>query len=63
MPGPTDRSLYCCAVHPGVTVEEALQASGFELLVAPELGVTTPPTAEQVRILRQLDPTGLILPR
>ena len=60
---PETARMRLCAVHPGVTVEEALQASGFELLVAPEPGVTTPPTAEQVRILRQLDPTGLILPR
>lgn len=60
---PETARMRLCAVHPGVTVEEALQASGFELLVAPDLGVTTPPTAEQVRILRQLDPTGLILPR
>jgi len=59
---PATARMRLCAVHPGVTVEEALKASGFELLTAPEPNETTAPTAEQVRIMRQLDPTGLILP-
>jgi len=51
------------AVHPGVAVEQALSASGFELLEAADLAVTTPPSAEQLRLMRELDPTGLILAR
>jgi acyl CoA:acetate/3-ketoacid CoA transferase beta subunit len=55
--------MRLCAVHPGVTVDEALEASSFELLVAPQVAVTAPPTPQQLCIMRELDPTGLILGR
>jgi glutaconate CoA-transferase subunit B len=51
------------AVHPGVTVSEALRAASFELKVAGEVGRTEPPTPEQVNIMRRLDPAGLIVGR
>ena len=57
------RRMRLIAVHPGVTVEEALAASGFELLVAEEVVETAPPTEEQQRIMHDLDPAGLILGR
>jgi acyl CoA:acetate/3-ketoacid CoA transferase beta subunit len=60
---PVSCRMRLCAVHPGVTAEEALGASSFELLRAPEMAVSTPPTHEQLRIMRELDPTGLILAR
>jgi hypothetical protein len=51
------------AVHPGVSVEEALAASSFEILRADEVTETQPPTADQKRIMHELDPAGLILGR
>ena len=51
------------AVHPDVIVEQAKAASGFELLVADEVGQTAPPTEEQQRIMHELDPAGLNLGR
>lgn len=57
------KRLRLIAVHPGITVEEALAASSFELLVVNEVDTTMPPTAEQLRLMHQLDPTGLILKR
>ena len=57
------RRMRLIAVHPGVKVEEVLAASGFELLVAGEVGETIPPTEEQKRIMHELDPAGLILGR
>jgi hypothetical protein len=48
-------------VHPGVTVEQVREATGFELLVPDgDVPETTPPTDEQVRLLREeIDPDGL----
>jgi acyl CoA:acetate/3-ketoacid CoA transferase beta subunit len=57
------KRMRLIAVHPGVTVEETLAASGFELMVADEVAETTPPTEEQQRIMHELDPAGLILGR
>ena len=57
------RRMRLIAVHPGVGVEEALAASGFELLVAGEVAETIPPTEEQKHIMHGLDPAGMILGR
>ena len=57
------KRMRLIAVHPGVTVAEALAASSFEILVADHVGTTTPPDEAKRRIMRQLDPRGLILGR
>jgi hypothetical protein len=48
-------------VHPGVTVEQVQEATGFELLLPDgEVPETAPPTPEQSRLLREeIDPDGL----
>jgi acyl CoA:acetate/3-ketoacid CoA transferase beta subunit len=57
------KRMRLIAVHAGVTVAEARAATGFELLVADQMAITDPPTEKQLRIVRQLDPQGLILGR
>ena len=44
------------AVHPGVSVEQVAQNTGFEVLVAADLAVTDPPTENELAVLRHLDP-------
>lgn len=44
--------------HPGVTVDEIRGQTGWELQVAPEVQETPPPTAEDLRLIRRLDPQG-----
>jgi acyl CoA:acetate/3-ketoacid CoA transferase beta subunit len=47
------------SVHPGVTVEQVVAATGFELDVPGDVTETTEPTAEQVTLLRErIDPLG-----
>jgi glutaconate CoA-transferase subunit B len=54
--------LMLAALHPGKTVEEAKANTGWELKVADQVRFTEPPTAEELRILRQeLDPDGIYL--
>lgn len=46
--------------HPGVTIEKIRTRTGFPLEVAPDVGPTPPPSAEQVRLLREvIDPLGV----
>jgi len=47
------------AVHPGVSVEQVAQNTGFELLVAADLAATNPPTENELAVLRHLDPERL----
>jgi glutaconate CoA-transferase subunit B len=38
--------------QPGVTVEQVVTETGFELIIPPDVGVNEPPSAEELRILR-----------
>src|SRR6516164_8133244 len=53
------KRMELLAVHPGVTAERVQQNTGFELLVAADLPVTDPPTADELAVLRHLDPDRL----
>lgn len=44
------------AVHPGVSVADVLGHTGFELSLAEPLAATHPPRAEELALLRSLDP-------
>lgn len=50
------RRMKLEALHPGVTVEQVQENTGFEVLVPTNVGSTEAPTAEELRILRELDP-------
>ncbi|RPI31623.1 MAG: ketoacid-CoA transferase [Actinomycetota bacterium] len=55
------KAMYLAERFPGVTVEEIVENTGFELDVE-GAGVAEPPTAEELRILRDdVDPQRLIL--
>ena len=57
-----DGELTLVALHPGQTVENAKANTGWDLKVAPSLRLTEPPTAEELRLLREeLDPQGIYL--
>jgi glutaconate CoA-transferase, subunit B len=43
-------------LHPGVTVEEVKERTGFELLIPEKITYTKPPTDEELCNLRELDP-------
>jgi glutaconate CoA-transferase, subunit B len=53
------KRMQLLALHPGVTADHVQANTGFELLVAPDLEVTEPPTEEELRVLRHLDPDRL----
>lgn len=50
------KAMQLEALHPGVTVEQVMENTGFELLLANEIGVTDPPTDHELAVLRHLDP-------
>jgi glutaconate CoA-transferase subunit B len=54
-----DGEMVLTSVHPGVTVEEVRANVGWPLRVAPDVQVTEPPSAEELRLIREeLDPEG-----
>ena len=53
------KRMQLLALHPGVTVEQVQAESEFEILLAPEVAVTVPPTAEERALLHAIDPMGM----
>jgi glutaconate CoA-transferase subunit B len=53
-PDPATRELVLTQVHPGVTAGQAREATGWDLQVADALITTEPPTADELRELREL---------
>ncbi|MFE7312454.1 CoA-transferase subunit beta [Streptomyces sp. NPDC057555] len=55
-----DHTMRLVSVHPGVTVEEVQDATGFPLVRPDEVPCTREPTKEELRLIREvLDPRGL----
>jgi acyl CoA:acetate/3-ketoacid CoA transferase beta subunit len=55
-----DHTMRVRSVHPGVTVDELVAATGFELVVPESVPETRAPTADEYRLIHEvLDPTGL----
>lgn len=59
---PNSKRMRVESLHPGVTREEIIANTGFELLFADPLPFTTEPTDLELEILRtQVDPEGVII--
>jgi glutaconate CoA-transferase subunit B len=56
---PESKRMRLQTVHPGVTVTDVQNATGFELVIEGEIPETDPPTANEVRLIREeIDPDG-----
>ncbi len=55
------RRLMLISRHPGVTVEDIQANSGFEIIIPADVPESAPPTPEEQRILREIDPTGMVI--
>ena len=55
-----DHTMRLRSLHPGVTLSEVVDATGFALAVPDEVPVTRPPMAAELDLIRgQLDPSGM----
>jgi acyl CoA:acetate/3-ketoacid CoA transferase beta subunit len=55
-----DHAMRLRSVHPGVTVDDVVAATGFALAVPSDVPVTRAPTADELSLIRDvLDPQGL----
>jgi acyl CoA:acetate/3-ketoacid CoA transferase beta subunit len=55
-----DHRMRLRSVHPGVTVDEVVAATGFELAIDTDVATSRLPTAAELSLIRDvIDPTGL----
>jgi glutaconate CoA-transferase subunit B len=56
------RRMRLEALAPGVTVDQVIENTGFEMLIADKVEQIEPPNEEELRTLREeIDPTGLYI--
>ena len=59
---PESKRMRLKATHPGVSMEEVVAATGFELVLPGKAEVTEPPSVEELRLLREeIDPERLYI--
>nr|WP_322070916.1 ketoacid CoA transferase [Paraburkholderia bannensis] len=57
--GGPDHAVRVRSLHPGVSFDEVQAATGFALLQADDMSTTAAPGAEDLKIVRELDPHNL----
>jgi glutaconate CoA-transferase subunit B len=60
---PETKRIRLATVHPGVTVEQVKENSGFDLLIPKKVQQTELPTCRELDLLRIIDPNGIYIPR
>ncbi len=58
---PGTGEMYLSGVQPGASVEEAKEKTGWKLKVAKGAGTVKPPTPEETKLLRSIDPRRIYL--
>jgi glutaconate CoA-transferase subunit B len=53
-PDPVSKELVLTSVHPGISVQSVIEATGWALKVALEVQTTPPPTENELSVLRDL---------
>jgi hypothetical protein len=55
-----DHRMRVRSIHPGVTIDEIVTATGFELVVPEDIPTTRLPTPDELELIRMvIDPRGL----
>jgi len=49
------------SIHPGITVDQIINNSSFDILIPEKIGITKPPTKNELKILKDIDPAGMVI--
>ena len=56
------KEMMLLSVHPGVTIKEVVENTSFKLIIPDKVSTTTPPSDEELQILREeIDPSGIVI--
>ena len=53
-----DGEAFLASVHPGARLEDVLANTGWNLRLAENVVETSPPSAEEISVIREIDPKG-----
>jgi len=55
---PVTKEMMLQSIHPGITIDDIFENTGWNLKLAPKIDNTKPPTQFELRIIRKYDPHG-----
>ncbi len=56
---PETKAMRLVSLHPGVTLDEVKENTGFELIIPERVETTEPPGKEHLEFMREIDPKGV----
>ncbi len=56
---PTNGEAMLQSYHPGTTIEQVQEQTGWKLRLAPDCKETVPPTEDELQVIREHDPRGV----
>jgi len=57
----TTKRMQLLGTHPGLSVEDVQENTGFELIIPDHVATTEPPPPEILDVMREVDPTGMVI--
>lgn len=60
---PETKRIRLATIHPGVTIQQIVENSGFDITLPKSASTTELPTQEELTLLRAIDPNGIYIPR
>ena len=55
------KRMKLVSLHPGVTIDQIKENSGFEIIIPEKISVTNPPSKKEITILKKIDPAGMVI--
>ena len=55
------KKMTLISTHPGVTIDQIRTNSSFDIIIPEEISITKPPTKKELKILKEIDPAGMVI--
>ena len=55
------KRMQLLSVHPGVTIDQIKENSGFKMKIPKKISITKTPSKKELLILKKIDPSGMII--
>jgi len=55
------KKMKLVSLHPNVTIEMIKENSGFDIIIPKDVAITKPPLKDELKILKKIDPTGMVI--
>jgi acyl CoA:acetate/3-ketoacid CoA transferase beta subunit len=55
------KKMKLISLHPGVSIDQIKENSSFDIIIPKDVSITKPPSANELKILKKIDPAGMVI--